>query len=249
LSANRNQDVTTRPRGASATTILVVDDDARQQQLVGMILRRAGFGVRYADDGDVVAGLVRELQPDLVVLDLKMRRVSGLEALRAIRAAGHSVGVIILTGVGDEELILAAFEAGADDYVTKPFQPRVLAARVNAVLRRAHGGSAADEPPEPERLGDVTLDPLTHHVRIGDRSIALSPTEYELLRTLMHGIGHVFTPADLLARVWGPAYIRQADIVRANIYRLRRKLEPLPAKPRYIRSRPGVGYYFAERSA
>jgi DNA-binding response OmpR family regulator len=249
VSAKTNEDVTTGPGDTPAVTILVVDDDPPQQRLIGTILTRAGFGVQYADDGDVVAGLVRECQPDLVVLDLKMRRVSGLHALRALRAAGHDVGVIILTGAGDEELVLAAFEAGADDYVTKPFQPRVLAARVKAVLRRARGGAAGDEPPEAEHLGEVTLDPLNHHVRIGDRSIALSPTEYQLLRTLMHGTGRVFTPADLLARVWGPAYIRQADILRANIYRLRQKLEPLPAKPRYIRSRPGVGYYFAERSA
>jgi DNA-binding response OmpR family regulator len=226
-----------------------VDDDPRLRQLVGTILRRAGFGVLEAEDGDAVADLVRDRQPDLVVLDLRMQRVSGLEALRALRAEGQHMGVIILTAADEEELLVTAFEAGADDYVTKPFSPRALLARVKALLRRARGDGTHNKQTGGERVGGVSLDPLTHYAWIGGRSVALTPTEYQLLQTLMRGVGHVYTAADLLVRVWGPSYVGQDEIVRANIYRLRRKLEPIPREPRYIRSRPGVGYYFAERSA
>jgi DNA-binding response OmpR family regulator len=155
------------------------------------------------------------------------------------------VPVIILTAVGEEALIVAAFEAGADDYVTKPFLAKVLLARIRAVLRRARGDQELEAEPV-ERVGDVLLDPVTHEVHLPDRQVALSPTEYSLMRTLMQGVGRVFTPAELLQRVWGPAYVGQDEIVRANIYRLRHKLEPSPKQPRYIRGRRGVGYYFSD---
>jgi len=226
-----------------AESVLVVDDDPRLRHLVQIILDGDGFQCSWADDGDRVLGMVRREQPDLVLLDLKMRHVSGIEALRRLRRAGENVPVIILTAVGEEKLILDAFEAGADDYVTKPFQAKVLLARIRAVLRRARG----EAPPEPlsgERVGDVALDPVTHRALVGDRQVALSPTEYGLMRTLMQGVGRVFTPAELLDRVWGPAYAGQDEIVRSNIYRLRHKLEPSPSEPTYIRGRRGVGYYF-----
>jgi DNA-binding response OmpR family regulator len=241
--------VTTVAGDTPEGTILVVDDDPGLRRLLGTVLRGAGFGVIDTDDGDTVANLVREHHPDLVVLDLKMQRVSGLEALRALRQAGQNVGVIILTASGEDDLMVTAFEVGADDYVTKPFAPRVLLARVKALLRRARVDGADNQPTGGERVGEVSLDPLTHYACVAGHSVPLSPTEYHLLQTLMRGVGHVFTPADLLARVWGPSYAGQDEIVRANIYRLRHKVEPVPKEPRYIRSRPGVGYYFAERTA
>jgi DNA-binding response OmpR family regulator len=229
--------------------VLVVDDDPRTLHLVASVLQRAGFSVLQADDGDVVVRLVRAHEPDLVVLDLMMQRMSGLEALRALRAAGLDVGVVILTGAGEEDLALQAFEAGADDYVTKPFPARVLVARIKAVLRRAQRASPDDQAEPQERAGDVVLDPLTHQAIVEGRSVPLSPTEYQLLRTLIRGAGRVFTAAELLTRVWGKEYVGQDEIVRANIYRLRRKLERVPSQPRYIQGRRGVGYHFAAQSS
>jgi two-component system KDP operon response regulator KdpE len=231
-------------------TALVVDADARARRLVEQILRAASFQVITAADGDAVVSVVKAQQPDIVVLDLKLPRVSGLEALRALRDAGEELPVLILTGVRDEEWVVAAFEAGADDYVTRPFSPSVLVARLNAALRRARSeprqisSTASDE-----NVEEMLLDARTRQVRVGKQSIPLSPTEYQLLRTLMRGAGRVFTTDELLTHVWGPSYVGQDDIVRANIYRLRHKLEPVPSEPRYIQGRRGVGYYFTGRVA
>jgi DNA-binding response OmpR family regulator len=226
-------------------TILVVEDDPRMQLLVQAVLRTEGFGVITASDGDIVLGLVKRHRPDALVLDLKMPRVSGLEALRAIRSAGEDVPVIILTGVSDEGWVLDAFEAGADDYVIKPFPPRILLARLRAVLRRRELAPDDNAALAEDSGGEVALDPRTHDARVHGRVVRLTPTEYQLLRTLIRGAGRVFTPAELLARVWGPTYVGQDDIVRANIYRLRHKLEPEPRRPRYIQGRRGAGYFFS----
>jgi DNA-binding response OmpR family regulator len=224
-------------------TVLVVDDDQRLRHLVEVVLQNNGFLVEFAEDGDALLPMVRRHRPDVVLLDLKMARMSGIEALQGLRSAGEDLGVIILTAAGDEALILAAFEAGADDYVTKPFMIRVLLARVRAVLKRSVR-TWPDADGETEANG-VTIEPLTHHASVEGRRVALSPKEYELLRTLIRGSGHVFTSDELLARIWGEAYLGQDEIVRANIYRLRQKLEPRPSKPRYIIGRRGVGYYLA----
>ncbi len=219
--------------------VLVVDDDPQLRQLLRDVLRSRGVDVVATEDGEGVLDLVRAHHPDAVVLDLKMPRVSGIEALRELRKAGESLPVLVLTGILEEDQVLEAFEEGADDYVTKPFQPRVLVARLLAVLRRGQPGLG-------EVAGEVTLDPRTHNARVGEQLVPLSPTEYELLRVLMRGAGRVFTAEDLLARVWGPAYAGEDDIVRANIYRLRQKLEPQPREPRYILGRRGVGYFFGQ---
>jgi DNA-binding response OmpR family regulator len=223
--------------------VLVVDDDARIRRLLENVLRANGFDVTTADDGDTALHVLRERTPAAMVLDIKMPRVGGLEALKTLRAAGEELPVLVLTGMADEEYVVHAFEAGADDYVTKPFQPRALVARLNRMLQRdarnrAEGAAA-------EQVGEVSLDPQRHEAHVGDLHVALSPTEYQLLRVLMRGVGRVFTPSELLARVWGPAYVGEDDIVRANIYRLRQKLEPKPGEPRYICGRRGVGYFFA----
>jgi len=233
------------PCGVAETryTVRVVDDDQRLRHLVEVVLQNNGFKVEFAEDGDALLPMVRRHRPDVVLLDLKMARMSGIEALQGLRAAGEDLGVIILSAAGEEALVLAAFEAGADDYVTKPFMIRVLLARLRAVLKRsarapveADGGTEAN---------GVTLEPLTHSASVEGRRVALSPKEYELLRTLIRGSGRVFTSDELLAQIWGEAYVGQDEIVRANIYRLRQKLEPRPSEPRYIIGRRGVGYYLA----
>jgi DNA-binding response OmpR family regulator len=233
------------PGGVAETqyTVLVVDDDQRLRHLVQVVLQNNGYKVEFADDGDALLPMVRLHNPHVVLLDLKMARMSGIEALRGLRSAGEDLGVIILSAAGEEALILAAFEAGADDYVTKPFMIRVLLARLRAVLKRSVRATVEPEG-ETEACG-VTLEPRTHFASVEGRRVALSPKEFELLRTLIRGSGHVFTSDELLARVWGEPYVGQDEIVRANIYRLRQKLEPRPNKPRYIIGRRGVGYYLA----
>jgi DNA-binding response OmpR family regulator len=180
------------------------------------------------------------------VLDLRMPRVSGVDVLRTLRSAGEGVPVVVLTGVSDERWVLSAFEAGADDYVTKPFPPRVLVARVRAVIRRAQPGWP-DQDGGVLDGGEIALDASSRHALVGGQTVPLSPIEFLLLRTLMRAGGRVLTAADLLARVWGPHYLGDDDLVRANIYRLRLKLEPVPSAPRYVRGRRGVGYYFTGR--
>src|SRR5262249_41628530 len=172
-----------------------------------------------------------------------MPRLSGLQTLKALPGGGEDLPVLVLTGMLDEAYIVAAFDAGADDYVTKPFQPRVLIARLKALLRR-QPTTQLDGDGGGMRVGDVLLDARTHEALVGDEHIALSPIEYQLMRVLMRQAGRVFTTDELLARVWGPAYAGEDDIVRRNIYRLRQKLEPRPREPRYILGRRGVGYQF-----
>jgi len=221
--------------------VLVVDDDPRLRHLVEVVLRGDGYHVESIDDGDAVVSSVRRLRPDLVLLDLKMERVGGIAALRALREHNEEVGVVVLSAAGEEALVLEAFDAGADDYITKPFLVRVLLARLRAVLKRA-GRSPKDE----SASGPFRLEPQTHHAYLDGRGVALSPKEYELLRTLVRGEGRVFTADELLTEVWGPEYAGQVEIVRANIYRLRQKLEPEPSEPRYIMGRRGVGYYIRQ---
>jgi DNA-binding response OmpR family regulator len=229
------------PRAEPPTaTVLVVDDDVRMRHLMQVVLESAGFGVECADDGDVVLSTVRRARPDVLLLDMKMPRVSGLQALRELRSAGEDVPVLMLSAMAEEQQMLAAFDAGADDYVTKPFLPQVVVARLRALLRRARSSGRK----RGKRFGGVALDPKTREALVNGKRIRLSPTEYTLLRTLMRGDGRVFTTDELLAAVWGESYVGQDDIVRANIYRLRRKVEPRPNAPRFIRGQRGVGYRF-----
>jgi DNA-binding response OmpR family regulator len=224
-----------------ALTVLVVDDDRRLRHLVQVILEGDGFVVYGEEDGERLLAKVRQLRPDLVLLDLAMAHVSGLDALRTLRSAGEDVPVVMLSASTEPALMVAAFEAGADDYVTKPFIPRVLAARLRAVVRRAPATSAAPVAP-------LALDPNLHEAVLDGRRVSLSPTEYALLRTLMRGRGRTFSTDELLRSVWGDGYVGQDEIVRANIYRLRQKLEPAPREPRYIVGRRGLGYRLQTRS-
>ena len=228
---------------AAATTVLVVDDDPRMRHLLEVILQGAGYAVAQAGDGDEAIRMLDRVHHELVVLDLMMPRMSGLEALRRLRVAGDTSGVLVLTAASEDAVLVEALDAGADDYLTKPFAPRVLLARLRALARRT--ARAETRPAEAEQRGPVALDPQTHEAHVDGRRVALSPTEYALLRTLMRGVGRVFSADELLGQVWGPSYVGQDDIVRANIYRLRRKLEREPSQPHYIRGRRGVGYYFS----
>ena len=222
------------PRG----TVLVADDNDQIRGVVRLALERAGYQVYEAADGAVADQLVTERLPHLVVLDMVMPYVAGLELLTRWRKRRLNMGVIVLTGFGDANSVADALEAGADDYVTKPFHVRELVERVNAVLRRIQ----KLEPSGAEMVvGDVRLDLVGQRAVVGEQVVPLSKTEVALLRELMGSPGRVLAPDELLAKVWGPEYRGDAEILRTNIYRLRRKLKG----GRFLQSRPGLGYFVA----
>lgn len=220
------------PRG----TVLVADDNEEIRKILRISLERAGYQVFEAANGVEAAQIVVDWSPDLVVLDMVMPHVSGLELLQRWRSERVEISVIVLTGFGDEDSVGDALAAGADDHIAKPVRLRELVERVNAVLRRTQKW----EPHSAEIVvGDVRLDLTKHNVTVGDRAIVLSKTEMALLRALMVAPGRVLAPEELLAKVWGPEYRGDAEILRTNIYRLRRKLKA----GEFIQSRPGVGYF------
>lgn len=221
--------------------ILVVDDERRLREFVALALRSAGYEVLLAADANDLDS--RGL--DLLVMDVNMPGISGLEAVRKLREAGDEVPVVMLTACDDDDSKLAAFDVGADDYLTKPFNARELVARVGAVLRRARRNVSAAPDEDTLTIGAITLCLRNHTAQVQGRAVELTRTEYALLLTLARGEGRVFTPAELLSRVWGPEYSTQAEILRTNMYRLRQKLEADPRQPRFLRTRPGVGYFVA----
>jgi DNA-binding response OmpR family regulator len=216
--------------------VLVADDDRRMRALVRWALEGEGYEVYEAADGAEAERLATERLPHLVVLDVVMPYLPGLDLLRRWRSRRVDVSVIVLTAFGDDDSVAEALEAGADDYLTKPFRTRELVARVNAVLRRTQGWGLGDALMS---VGDVRLDLAGRRVIVGERVIPLSKTELALLRELMGSPGRVFAAEELLAKVWGPEYRGDAEILRTNIYRLRRKLN----REHFLGSRPGAGYF------
>jgi DNA-binding response OmpR family regulator len=229
----------------AAVRILVVDDDAAIREFVALALRLSDYDVVFGSDGETVTDLVLSERPRLIIMDLSMPGISGIEALQRLRSIGSELPVIMLTAHDGDDDKLAAFDAGADDYLVKPLSARELVARVAAVLRRSRLGSADVEPPNVVQAGPLTIIPATHTASINGRNLSLTRLEYSLLVLMARTPGRIFTSDELLTRVWGPEYHDQAEILRTNIYRLRHKLEDDPRRPRYVCTRPGVGYYFS----
>jgi len=226
-------------------TVLVVDDEPKIVQLARDYLENAGFAVVSASDGKAALATARASHPDLVVLDLGLPELDGLDVARALRRDSR-VPIVMLTGRGDEADKIAGLEIGADDYVTKPFSPKELVARVRAVLRRT------DQPPDVTdvvRAGDVTLDVPRMRVRVGERAVELTPTEFQLLVALARAPGRIFTRAQLLDAVHGVAFESYERAIDAHVKNIRRKLEPVPNEPRYLLTVYGVGYRFADNEA
>jgi DNA-binding response OmpR family regulator len=222
--------------------VLVVDDDLTIAEVVGDYLRDAGLETRHAADGQSALSLVREWPPDLVVLDLMLPGIDGLEVCRRLRAAQRGrqpLPVIMLTALGEEADRVAGLETGADDYVTKPFSPRELALRVQAVLRRAAAAQAA--PPEPFHAGRFEVDVAARRIRRDDRDLALTIREFDLLVFFLSHPGRAFTRAELLEQVWGWSY-GDLSTVTVCVRRLREKTEDDPASPAHLRTVWGVGY-------
>ena len=222
--------------------ILVVDDEPRIAAICRDYLERAGFKVWIAANGDDALAVARSKQPDLIVLDIGLPKKDGLEVTRSLRAHSN-VPIIMLTARVEESDKLAGLELGADDYLTKPFSPRELVARVRAVFRRTELGPSRGDV---IRAADLELDVPRMRVRAGRRSIDLTATEFELLATLMRQPGRVFTRGQLLDSIRSTesgAFDRAID---AHIKNLRRKLERDPKEPRHVLTVYGVGYKFAD---
>ncbi len=218
--------------------ILVVDDETKIIKLVQAYLEQAGFTVVQAGDGQTALIQARREKPDLVVLDLGLPGIDGLEVARTLRKEGN-VPIIMLTARIEDTDRIVGLELGADDYVTKPFNPRELTARVRAVLRRTSGAAPA---PAILRAGELELAQDAHQAMLAGKLLDLTPTEFELLTVLVQNPGKVFTRLELLDRVQGYAYEGYERTVDAHIKNLRAKLGDDPRRPHYIQTVYGVGY-------
>ena len=222
--------------------ILLVDDEPMVADVVERYLQREGFSVLLAADGEAAVAAARDSAPDLILLDLMLPKIDGLTAFRQIRAHS-SVPVIILTAKGEETDRIVGLETGADDYITKPFSPREVVARVKAVLRRA-SSTAAPGAGHCLRFDHLLVNPRTRDVRVASRNIELTAKEFDLLWFLASHLGEVFTRAQLLDQVWDYQYVGDASTVTVHISRLRVKIEADPNHPRHIKTVWGIGYKF-----
>ncbi|HRV93051.1 MAG TPA: response regulator transcription factor [Anaerolineae bacterium] len=225
-------------------TILVVDDETKIVRLARDYLEHAGFTVMTTATGSDALAAARQNRPDLIVLDLGLPDLDGLDVTRVLRKESN-VPIIMLTARGDESDKLVGLELGADDYLTKPFSPKELVARVRAVLRRTE---MAQSSPGQEviRVAELRLDLPRMRATLSERLIDLTPTEFELLAALAAQPGRIFTRAQLLDAVHGVAFESYERAIDAHIKNIRRKLEPNPRQPRYILTVYGVGYKFAD---
>ncbi len=226
-------------------TILVVEDEPKIFELLRLYLEKEGYQVVVAADGGTALEDFRRRQPQLVVLDLNLPVIDGLEVCRRLRR-DSSVPIIMLTARDEEADKLIGLELGADDYVTKPFSPREVVARVRAVLRRV--ASTPQSTQEILRAGDLTLDAARHQVRLRDELLELTPTEFRLLEVLMGHPGRVFSRLQLLDQVQGEAFEGYERTIDAHVKNLRQKVETDPQHPTYVLTVYGVGYKFTEQS-
>ncbi len=225
-------------------TILVVDDELKIVKLVRDYLERAGYGVIVASDGKSALALARSDKPDCIILDLGLPAMDGLDVTRELRRLSN-VPIIMLTARSEESDKLIGLELGADDYITKPFSPKELVARVRVVFRRIENFAVN---PEVIRAADLTLDVPRMQVTAPDRPIEeLTPTEFTILSTLARSPGRIFTRAQLLDAAHGVAFESYERAIDAHIKNIRHKIEPNPPEPRYILTVYGVGYTFIDR--
>ena len=225
-------------------SVLVVDDEPTIGEVVGRYLERAGYAARIAHDGREALAAVDDERPDLVVLDLMLPGLDGLEVMRRLRARDRAarLAIILLTARGEESDRVVGLRLGADDYVVKPFSPAELVARVDAVLRRV---DTTGDPEPPLRFDGLEIDPAARSVRVAGEPVALSQREYELLLFLARHPGRAFTRSELMDRVWQYSFYTDTSTVTVHIRRLRAKVERDAAHPRHIETVWGVGYRFA----
>ena len=218
-----------------------MDDEPQIRRVMRVILAGESYEVVEARSGEAALVRFRDFLPDLVLLDLNMPGMSGLEVCRAIRETSD-VPIVVLTVRHEEDEKVEALDAGADDYVTKPFGKQELLARIRAALRRSPSSTASG--PRTFASGDLEIDFETRKIRSGKKSVRLTPKEFDLLRYLVLHAGKPVPHRELLQAVWGPDYGDQTDYLRVFITHLRKKIEPNPAKPQYILTEPWIGYRF-----
>lgn len=222
-------------------TILVVDDEKKIVSFVGAYLQREGFDVVAAHDGEAALRLWREHEPMLILLDLMLPKVAGLDVCREVRAASH-VPIIMLTAKDSEADKIVGLELGADDYLTKPFSPRELVARVRAVLRRTH--ARAETPAHNVVIGTLAIDRSGREVTVDGARTHLTRIEFDILDLLVSNRGRVLARKEILKELWGENYFGDNRVVDVHIRRLREKVEEDPSQPRFIHTIWGVGYKF-----
>jgi DNA-binding response OmpR family regulator len=227
---------------SEAPHILVVDDDRDIRTLLSDYLQKNGYRVTAVAEGKAMRRALEQTHVDLIVLDLMLPGMDGLEVCRRLRAAAPTP-IVMLTAKSHEADRIVGLELGADDYVVKPFSPRELVARVRSVLRRTRGGADAAQP---TRLwvGDLMIDPATREVEVGGRAVSLTAREFELLLFLVRHPRQVFTRGQLLQRVWEYTWLGDTSTVTVHIRRLREKVEDNPSEPRRVQTVYGVGYRF-----
>ncbi len=223
------------------TTILVVDDEPRYVRLVEVNLKTEDYTVTTAENGQQAVDIVAEDQPNLILLDVMMPIMDGFTATERIREFS-TVPIIILTAKGEERDRVRGLDAGADDYIVKPFSAQELLARVRAVLRRADRQAIEGFHQPIFAHHELEIDLAKAQVRSGKEEVALTATEYRLLQTFAAHVGHVLTPEELLTKVWGPEYSEDKEILWVCLSRLRQKIEPDPKNPVHIETRQGLGY-------
>ena len=227
------------------TSLLVVDDDVRILRMMQRILELEGYRVLTASSGEAALDIFDEKTPDLVLLDIMMPNMDGYTVCRRIREFSQ-IPIIMVTGKDNDEEKVQGLDAGADDYVTKPFSAKELGARVRAVLRRT---KLWDERPEPAfHSDDLVVDFARHRVTLSGQEVNLTATEYRLLSYLARNADRVVTPDQILGQVWGEEYVGEFHLLQVNIARLRQKLNDDTKNPRYILTRPGIGYTMMKKT-
>ena len=243
----------TVPAGAR---VLIVDDEPSLIELARYNLERAGFTTLVAHSGDEALALATREPVDAIVLDILLPGMDGLEVCRQLRGRDIHTPVLMLTALGGETDRVVGLEVGADDYLAKPFSPRELVARVRALVRRARwasGGAdvrtAATHAPRTVRIGDLTIDTERREVRVANRPVRLTPTEYRLLEVLACARGRALRRDELLDAVWGEDYVGDPRVADVHVSHLRAKIEPDPSQPRYIHTVSGYGYRLEDGDA
>jgi two-component system KDP operon response regulator KdpE len=224
--------------------VLIVDDESAIRRALHNTLQGMGFEVDDAANGEAAMDLVCEAEYDVVLMDINMPGIGGIRACREIRRSMPRLGILMLTVRDREEDKITALDAGADDYITKPFNVRELAARIRAAVRRSSASRV--DPDAVIQIGNIELDPARRLVRKGGRPVHLTPKEFDLLRYLMAHAGLPITHARLLHAVWGPEYGGELEYLRTFVRQLRKKLEDDPADPAYLLTDSHIGYRFAE---
>ncbi|MEW6472375.1 MAG: response regulator transcription factor [Actinomycetota bacterium] len=228
--------------------ILVAEDDRKQADLICRYLEREGYSVAVVHDGRAAIEAARHRRPDLLVLDVMMPRVDGLDVCRVLRAESD-VPIIMLTARSTEDDMLLGLDLGADDYLTKPYSPRELVARVRTVLRRTRkAGNANGGGEGPYRVGDLEVDPVRHEVRLNGATVETTPAEFRILAALIAEPGRAFSRAQLLTEAFGFDHYALDRTVDVHVMNLRRKIEEKASEPRYLLTVYGVGYKMADEA-